>query len=77
MEHCVEEDGEERILLDTLLPDGNWHIVRVRKPRDHCWTVSTNRLASDEPVNGQYPSRNLCKNWSFEELMAFSTIGLE
>ena len=77
MEHLVEEDGDEEIILGTLLPDGDWHIVRVRRPRDGAWTVTMNSLAGDEPVNGKYPSRDLCKNWSFEELIAFSTIGLD
>lgn len=71
MQHVVDENAEEEIILSTLLPNGDWHSARILKPQGACWAVT--RLAIDKDESGE--SKNLVANWSFDELKAFSKIG--
>lgn len=74
MHHTIDEDGGEEIIVSALLPDQSWHTTRILKPPSGSWAVYVDSIDSDVPVDGKYPSKNLCEKRSFEELKGFSGI---
>jgi len=72
LQHFKGFDGSERLIISKS-EDGDWiHIVRLEKPPNLDWTMTSNELASDVPKDGRFESQNLIKNWSYDELLGFA-----
>lgn len=74
MNHSVDENGEEEIILSAKISEQSYHTTRILKPKSKSWAVYVDSIDSDVQIEGKYNSINLCKNWSFEELKSFSKI---
>jgi hypothetical protein len=76
MEHIVDENKEEQINLGARLPDSEeWHVIRMVKRPGKAWSVIFNEIGSDIPIDGEFESTDLCKQWTYEELEEFGEIG--
>jgi len=76
MEHIVDENKEEQINLGAFLVDSEeWHVIRLLKKPGKAWSVVLNILGSDVPIDGEFESTDLCKQWTYEELEEFGEIG--
>lgn len=76
MEHSIDEDRGEEIVLSTRLPGGEWHTIRVAKPGDATWAVTVNNLTPDAPEGDASPIHDMCPNWTFAEREGFSRVGI-
>ena len=70
MTHTKDEFGAEEIIYSRKIGDA-YEIVRILKPTDQSWSVTYNVIASDVKTDDIYPTDNLTKNWSFDELKDF------
>jgi len=75
MEHIVDVNGDEEIILSTRLPSRDWHTTRLLKPRDASWSVSVNALSADGPTRDQPAALDFCGRWEFEDRQSFSRVG--
>ncbi|MHC4117742.1 MAG: hypothetical protein ACYSWO_09575 [Planctomycetota bacterium] len=75
MEHVVDEHGEERIILGAFVDCEESHIIHLLKKPGRAWSVVHNSLGSEAITDGEYESKDLCKQWTYEELEEFGTIG--
>lgn len=71
LQHTVDEDQEEELIVSTALPDDQWNVVRLLKSPGDTWKMTLNDLVRD-PAEGMPSGSDLCKGWTFEERKAFS-----
>jgi hypothetical protein len=74
MNHVIDENKEERIILGALVDSEQWHIIHLLKKPGRAWTVVHNSLGSDVMIDGKFESTDLCKQWTYEELEDFGMI---
>ena len=77
MEHTIDEQGEEEIILSVCLPSGDWHITRVFKPGEQSWSVVNSSLIQDETDGAGALSADLCSDWTYQQRLAFCSVGAE
>jgi hypothetical protein len=70
MEHTVDENLDEEIILSTELNKKQWHIIRVLKPKGKKWTTTLNNIVIDK--TGKII--DYCKNWKYKQLIQFSNL---
>lgn len=74
MEHIINENREERIILGALVDSKRGHNIHLLKKHGRAWSVVYNSLDSDEVIDGKFESTDLCKQWTYEELEDFGKI---
>ena len=73
MEHVIDPDGSEEIILSNEIEKDKWHIIRIRKSPNGSWSVIRNGLIDETPqakqINTDYEG-----DWQYEEMVNFGQI---
>jgi len=73
MDHIIDLDGSEEIILSNELEKNKWHIIRTQKSANGSWSVVENGLI-DETLEVKQVCTDYEGEWSYEELVSFCEI---
>ena len=74
MQHSIDENEDEELILSTKISDQDYHTTRIRKPSSKSWAVYYDRIDSDVMEGGKYATKELVTNWTSDEIKAFSEV---